>query len=107
MYNRGDVYLVQEGQGQGSEIQKTRPWVLVGATPLNKARSTIIAVPLTTKQREIPGLCIKILLDNTPSIAVLDQIRALDKNRLIRQEGSVNSFELDMIDDGLRQILCV
>lgn len=107
MYSRGDVYLVKEAQVEGSEMQKTRPWILVGANPLNRARSTVIAVPLTTKQREIPNLCIKIFLNNTHCFAVLDQIRAVDKTRLIRQEGSVSSHELDMVDDGLRKILCL
>lgn len=107
MYSRGDVYLVQEGQVQGSEMHKTRPWVLVGANPLNKARNTVIAVPLTTKQREIPGLCIKIIINNVVSHAILDQIRALDKTRLLRHEGSVSSHELNLIDNGLRQILCL
>jgi mRNA interferase MazF len=107
MYSRGDVYLVREGQVEGSEMQKTRPWVLVSANYLNRARSTVIAVPLTTKQREIPNLCIKISLNNTLCFAVLDQIRAVDKGRLIRLEGAVNAHELNMIDDGLRQILCL
>jgi len=107
MYSRGNVYLVREGQTEGSEIQKTRPWILVGANPLNRARSTIIAVPLTTKQREIPDLCIKVLLNNTACFAVLDQIRAVDKKRLIRQEGVITDHELSEIEDGLRKILCL
>lgn len=105
MYKRGDVYLVQEGQNQGNEIKKTRPWVLVGANPINKARSTLIAIPLSTQAKEIPGLSIKIILNGTSCCAVLDQIRALDKSRIIRHDGSLTKHEMHLIDDGLRGIL--
>ena len=104
-YKRGDVYWVQEGPTQGSEMKKTRPWILVGANPLNKARSTVIAVPLSTQVKEIPGLSVKIILNGTSSCAVLDQIRALDKSRLTRQEGSLAQYEIDLIDEGLRKVL--
>lgn len=106
-YQRGEVYLVEEHSNEGGEIKKTRPWVLVGATPINRARTTVIAVPLSTQIKEIPKLSIKIYVNNNFSCAVLDQIRALDKKRLIKLEGSLSSHELGLIDDGLRQILCL
>lgn len=105
MYNRGDVYLVQEDQNVGSEIKKTRPWVIVGANFINRSRSTIIAVPLSTQVKEIPHLSIKILFNNSTVCAILDQIRALDKRRFLRSEGSLTKDELDLIDAGLRQVL--
>lgn len=104
-YRRGDVYLVQETQARGSEIKKTRPWVLVGIDPLNKARSMLIAIPLSTQANEIPGLSVKVLLNGTSSCAVLDQIRAIDKSRFIRHEGSLIQHEIDLINEGLRKIL--
>lgn len=106
-YKRGEVYLVQEHATAGHEIKKTRPWVLVGANPINAARSTVIAVPLSTQAKEIPGLSIRIYINNLFVCAVLDQIRAIDKTRLIRLEGSLSPHELDLIDNGLRQILCL
>ena len=105
MYKRGSVYLVQEGQGQGGEIKKTRPWVLVGANPISKARSTVIAIPLSTQAKPIPHLTVEILLNNRKSCAVLDQIRALDKSRLIQQEGVLTKHEMESIDAGLRAVL--
>lgn len=56
------MYLIEEHSVQGSEQRKTRPWVLVGASPINSARSTVIAVPLSTQAPEKPPLSIKVLL---------------------------------------------
>lgn len=105
IYNRGDVYLAQDIGMQGSEIKKTRPWVLVGANPLNKARKTVVALPLTTQVKEIPQLSIKILFNNITCCVVLDQIRAIDKSRLLRHEGNLSKYEMDLIDNGLRVTL--
>jgi len=106
-YQRGEVYLVEEHQVQGHEQKKTRPWVLIGATPINRARSTLVAVPLSTQAKEIEGLCIKVYVNNSMVCAVLDQIRALDKKRFIRFEGVLSSHEISLIDDGLRQVLAL
>ena len=104
-YQRGEVYLVEEHPAQGHEQKKTRPWVLVGANPINSARGTVIAVPLSTQAPEKPPLSIKVYVNNSMVCAVLDQIRALDKKRLISFEGSLSSAEMGLIDDGLRQVL--
>lgn len=104
-YKRGEVYLVEEYNTQGHEQKKTRPWALVGATPINRARSTLVAVPLSTHAKEIEGLSIKVYVNKLIVCAVLDQIRALDKKRFIRFEGELSSHEISLIDDGLRQVL--
>jgi mRNA interferase MazF len=104
-YRRGEVYLVEDHQTQGHEQKKTRPWVLVGANPINFARGTVIAVPLSTQVKEIPTLSIKIYFNNSFVCAIADQLRALDKKRFIRFEGELSSQEMNLIDDGLRQVL--
>ncbi|TAK72345.1 MAG: type II toxin-antitoxin system PemK/MazF family toxin [Gammaproteobacteria bacterium] len=106
-FKRGDVYLVEEHQVQGHEQKKTRPWVLVGATPMNSGRGTAIAVPLSTRAKEIPGLSIKVYLNNTMVCAIIDQLRALDKKRFIHFEGVLSAHEMNLIDDGLRQVLAL
>ncbi len=106
-FQRGEVYLVEEHGTQGPEQKKTRPWVLVGATPINKARSTVIAIPLSTQAPEKPPMSIKVYLNNTNVCAVIDQIRALDKKRFIQYEGELSSHEMGLIDDGLRQVLAI
>ncbi|HEX4044583.1 MAG TPA: type II toxin-antitoxin system PemK/MazF family toxin [Gammaproteobacteria bacterium] len=104
---RGEVYLVEEHQTLGSEQKKTRAWVLVGASPINAARSTVIAVPLSTQAPEKPPLSIKIYFNNSHVCAVLDQVRALDKRRFARFEGELSTYEMNLIDDGLRQVLAL
>lgn len=106
-FQRGEVYLIEEHVGQGHEQKKTRPWVLVGASPINAARSTVIAVPLSTQAPEKPPLSIKVYLNNSMQCAVIDQIRALDKKRFLRFEGQLSNHEMDLIDDGLRQVLAL
>ena len=101
----GAVYLVHDSNAHGSEIKKTRPWVLVGAHALNRARKTVIAIPLSTKVKAIADLSVAVCIKNVPSCAVLDQIRAIDKNRLLRFEGTVTVAQLQEITQGLRYIL--
>lgn len=106
-YKRGEVYWVEEHQTAGHEIRKTRPWVLVGSTPINAARSTVVAIPLSTQAKEVPGLSIRVYVNNSFVCAVLDQIRAVDKRRILRFEGSLSLPEMSLIDDGLKQVLCL
>ena len=106
-FKRGDVYLVEEHLTQGSEQKKTRPWVLVGASPINAARRTVIAIPLSTQAPEKPPLSIKIHFNNYNVCAVLDQLRALDKKRFIHFEGILSVYEMNLIDEALRQVLAL
>lgn len=104
-FQRGEVYLVEEHGVHGSEQKKTRPWVLVGASPINSARSTVLAIPLSTQAPEKPPLSIKVYFNNSNVCAVIDQLRALDKKRFLRLEGELSMHEMNLINDGLRQVL--
>ncbi len=106
-FQRADVYLVEEHATQGSEQKKTRPWVLVGASPINNARSTVLAVPLSTQAPEKLPLSIKVYFNNANVCAVLDQLRALDKKRLIRFDGTLSDYEMGLLDDNLRHVLAL
>ncbi|NCX94395.1 MAG: type II toxin-antitoxin system PemK/MazF family toxin [Gammaproteobacteria bacterium] len=106
-FKRGEVYLVEEHAAQGSEQQKTRPWVLVGSSSINSARSAILAVPLSTKAPIKPPLSISVCLNNTNVVAVIDQLRSLDKRRFLRFEGELSIFEMNSIDDSLRSVLAL
>ena len=106
-FKRGDIYLVEEHQVQGSEQKKTRPWVLVGASPINAARSTALAVPLSTQAPEKPPISIKVFINNSHVCVVLDQLRALDKKRFIRFEGTLSVHEMNLIEENLRHVLAL
>ena len=103
--SRGNVFWVNLDPTQGSEISKLRPCVLVGATPINRARRTVVVVPLSTGGKPRPPLAIPVRCLDKDVIAVCDQIRAIDKTRLIKGAGLLSAKDLEAIDDGLRQIL--
>lgn len=104
-FQRGEVYLIEEHAAQGSEQKKTRPWVLVGASPINSGRSTALAVPLSTQAPEKPPLSLMVSFNNLNVCAVIDQLRALDKRRFLRFDGQLSDHEMNLIDQGLRQVL--
>ena len=104
-FKRGEVYLVEEHNIQGGEQKKTRPWVLVGASPVNAARSTLLAIPISTQAPEKPPMSIKVYFNNSNVSAVIDQLRALDKKRFLRFEGELSSHEMTLLDEALRMIL--
>lgn len=105
--NRGDVYWVDLNPTKGSEINKLRPCVLVGATPINMARSSIVVVPLSTSAKARPPLTISVTCLEKEVTAVCDQIRTIDKSRLKNPAGNLSVKDMQALDDGLRQILCL
>lgn len=105
--NRGDVYWVDLNPTLGSEINKLRPCVLVGATPINQARQTIVVVPLSTGAKARPPITISVSCLGKQVTAICDQIRAVDKRRLKNQAGMLSEKDLNSLDDGLRQVLCL
>ena len=105
--NRGDVYWVDLNPTLGSEINKLRPCVLVGATPINQARQTVVVVPLSTSAKARPPIAISVSCLGKQVTAICDQIRAVDKRRLKNQAGMLSEKDLISLDDGLRQVLCI
>jgi len=99
--------LVNLDPTQGSEIAKLRPCVLVGATPINKARRTVVVVPLSTGGKTRPPLAVLVRCLSKDMIAVCDQIRAIDKNRLVKTAGALSAEDLAAVDEGLRQVLSI
>jgi mRNA interferase MazF len=105
--NRGDIYWVDLNPTTGSEINKLKPCVLVGATPINKARRSIAVVPLSTSANARPPITISVNCLGQQVTAVCDQIRTVDKSRLKEHAGSLSIDDLDLLDAGLRQVLCL
>jgi len=102
---RGDVYWVDLDPTRGSEIQKMRPCVLVGATPISQARRTVVVVPLSTTGKPRPPIAVPVFCLGKQVVAVCDQIRAVDKDRLIKDAGSMSKEDMNALDVGLRQVL--
>jgi mRNA interferase MazF len=93
MVTRGEVWLACLDPTVGSEIQKTRPCVVISPPELHDYLRTVIVAPMTTGSHIAP---FRVPLDfqGRSGLILLDQIRTLDKTRLIRKLGIVNSKTL-------------
>ena len=87
---RFDVYLVNLDPTVGSEIQKTRPCLIISPDDMNRFISTVIVAPMTTKGRTYPTR-VDCEFQGTSGQVVLDQIRSVDKARLVRKLGRLES----------------
>ena len=83
---RFDVYLVILDPTVGSEIQKTRPCVIISPDEMNLHIATVIVAPMTTKRRSYPTR-VTCTFQGKEGRVVLDQIRTVDKSRLARKIG--------------------
>ena len=102
---RGDIWWVNLDPTQGSELRKTRPAVVMTADALNRARRTIVVVPLSTGPEPRPPIVVATPSAGPNSVAVCDQLRAVDKRRLTRNSGRLSTVDLPMIEEGIRRIL--
>ena len=102
---RGDVYWVDLNPTVGSEIKKQRPCVLIGATPINQARRTVLIIPLSSSGTPRPPLAIEVECLGRKVVAVCDQLRAVDKSRLREPAGALGADDLEQIEEALRRIL--
>lgn len=89
--NRFDIYLINLDPTIGSEIKKTRPCLVVSPDEINHNIRTVIVAPLTTKGPSYPtrALC---RFKGKNGQVVLDQIRAVDRSRLIKKLGKLDDI---------------
>ena len=90
MVRRGDVWLASLDPTVGSEIQKTRPCVIVSPAEMHDKLRTVIVAPMTTGSHPAPYR-IPVTLNNKDGLILIDQIRTLDKVRLVKKVGEVNA----------------
>ena len=89
----GEVWLAQLDPAVGSEIQKTRPCVLISPPEMHNHLRTVIVAPMTTGSRPA-AFRVPITFKGKTGLILLDQIRTLDKVRLMRHEGAVHGATL-------------
>ena len=90
----GEVWLSSLDPTVGSEIQKTRPCVVISPVEMHNYLRTVIVAPMTTGSRAA-GFRIPITFQGKSGLILLDQIRTLDKTRLVKKIGSVHSATLE------------
>jgi len=93
---RFDIYLVNLDPTVGHEIKKTRPAVIISPDEMNRNISTVIIAPMTTKGRSYPTR-VPITFQQKEGQVILDQIRTVDKSRLVNKIGKVNKVSSNKI----------
>ncbi len=106
--NHGDVYWVNLDPTVGAEIKKQRPCVVISSSTINRARHTVVVVPLSTSAQPNPPLVVAVKCLGKLNGVVCDQLRAVDKSRLIGSKADTLSAKDTLaIEEGLRQVLCL
>lgn len=96
LVRRGEVFLVALNPTRGAEIQKTRPCVVVSPDDLNAHLRTVIIAPLTTGGQSFP-FRVPCRFQNTSGHVVIDQLRTVDQERLVRPLGRLSPATLTRI----------
>jgi len=86
--HQDDVWLVTLDPTQGAEIQKTRPCLVVSPDEMNQHLKTVIVAPMTTVLRPYPTR-IAVRFQGKRGQVALDQLRAIDRQRLVRKLGRI------------------
>ena len=102
----GDIWLVQLDPTVGSEIQKTRPCVVISPPEMHNHLRTVIVAPMTTGSRPA-AFRVPVTFKGKSGLILLDQIRTLDKLRLVRREGSVHGATLKRVLSVLQAMFAV
>jgi len=93
---RGEVYLIDLDPTRGSEIQKTRPCVVISPDELNAHLRTVIVAPMTTGGQAYP-FRVACRFENKSGHVATDQLRAVDRERLVRRLGQLSAPTLTQL----------
>ncbi len=103
MVKRGEIWLATLDPTVGSEIQKTRPCLIISPPEIHDHLRTVIVAPMTSKSRPA-GFRIPISFQGTDGFVLLEQTRTLDKTRLIKRLGSAPPATLSRVLAVLREL---
>jgi len=101
--SRFDVFLISLDPTRGSEIRKTRPCLIISPDEMNNHIRTVIVAPMTTRGRPYPSR-IACMFQGKRGQVVLDQIRTVDKTRLIRRLGTISAGIQNQVLDTLQEM---
>ncbi|GLS31012.1 mRNA interferase PemK [Mesorhizobium albiziae] len=100
MVKRGDVWLAALDPTVGSEIQKTRPCLIISPPEIHEHLRTVIVAPMTSGSRPA-GFRVSVSFQGVNGLILLEQSRALDKRRLVKRLGQVPD---DVLTETLRTL---
>lgn len=108
---RGEIWfanLAPLNPSKGAEIQKSRPVLIIGNNIINERRRTVLVVPLATQggaANANPPITVPVTCRGKNGVAVVDQLRALDKNRLVNLMDIIHPSDLELVVNALAQVL--
>lgn len=98
------VYLVNLDPTIGHEIKKTRPCVVVSPNEMNCHLNTVMIAPMTTKSHDYPSR-VGLRFIGKQAWIVLDQLRTVDRGRLVKELGKLDSRNIRKVKDTIREML--
>ena len=96
------IVLVNLDRTRGSEIKKTRPCVLISPDEMNKYLRTVIVAPMTTSSKKYPSR-VEVKHDRKMGWIVIDQIRTIDKQRIIKILGRLSQPEIKEVKSVIKE----
>ena len=103
---RFDVFLISLDPTVGHEIKKTRPCLIISPNEMNDNISTVIVAPMTSKGRNYPTR-ISCIFRSIQGQIVLDQIRTVDKKRLVKRLGKISTQTEKRVIDALSEMFAM
>jgi len=103
MVKRGEIWLIALDPTIGHEIKKTRSCVIISPSEIHDYLKTVIVAPMTTGNKPAP-FRIPVTFHQKRGLILLDQMRTLDKIRLVRKLGSITNQTLIKTLDVLQEI---
>lgn len=100
---RFDVYLVSLDPTRGHEIKKTRPCVIISPDEMNRHIGTVLIAPMTTQGRDYPTR-VPVTFRRKHGQIVLDQLRCIDKTRLVTRLGKIDGPTAERVLDVLGEL---
>jgi mRNA interferase MazF len=94
--NQYQIFLVNLDPTIGSEIKKTRPCVVISPNEMNKYLRTVVIAPMTTSSKKYPTR-VEVKLDKKIGWIIVDQIRTIDRQRIIKQLGRLSKPEIKQV----------
>ena len=102
---RGEIWWVRLDPTLGGEINKTRPCVIVSTNHANDSRQTVMVVPFSTSPKGHPPLTVAIHCAGKSVSAIVDQTRAVAKERFVNRQEMIAADELESIEAALVKLL--
>lgn len=100
---RFEVHLISLDPTKGSEIKKTRPCIVISPDEMNRHIRTVIIAPMTTTIKNYPTR-VTVTFQGKKGQIVLDQIRTVDKSRLIKKLGSISAVAEEKVLNVLQEM---